>query len=86
MRQTPTNVVTSGMRSIFSSGEAWGAFDGRCSLRSWALRVAHNTAASYVISEWRMNSKLVSFEEIERTLKSVEQEIDEITGVSPMER
>ena len=24
------------------------AFDGRCSLKTWTLRVAHNTAASYV--------------------------------------
>ena len=25
-----------------------GAFDGRCSLRTWVYRVAHNTAASHV--------------------------------------
>lgn len=48
------------------------AFDGRCSLKTWTLRVAHNTAASYVISERRVNAKLVSFEEMERTLESVE--------------
>ena len=52
------------------------AFDGRCSLKTWALRVAHNTAASYVIRERRVNAKLVSFEEIERTMVSVEQPVD----------
>jgi len=52
------------------------AFDGRCSLKTWTLRVAHNTAASYVIREQRVNAKLVSFEEIERTLESVDQPRD----------
>lgn len=47
-----------------------GAFDGRCSLTTWALRVAHNTAASYVIRERRKNSELVSLEEVERTLSA----------------
>jgi RNA polymerase sigma-70 factor (ECF subfamily) len=52
------------------------AFDGRCSLKTWTLRVAHNTAASYVIREQRVNAKLASFEELERTLESVEQPRD----------
>lgn len=43
-------------------------FDGRCSLQTWALRVAHNTAASYVIRERRRNAELVSLEDMERTL------------------
>ena len=51
---------------------SFGAFDGRCSFKTWTLRVAHNTAASYVIREKRTNEKLVSFEEIELTLLSVE--------------
>src|SRR4029077_13293313 len=29
-------------------------FDGRCSLRTWTFRVAHNTAVSYVNRERRM--------------------------------
>jgi DNA-directed RNA polymerase specialized sigma24 family protein len=37
---------------------SFGAFGGRCSLKTWTLRVAHNTAASYVIRERRMNAKL----------------------------
>jgi len=52
---------------------SFGMFDGRCSLKTWALRVAHNTAASYVIRERRMNERLISLEEIEQTLESVEQ-------------
>jgi len=49
---------------------SFAAFDGRCSLKTWALRVAHNTAASYVIRERRINANLVGIEEIERTLTS----------------
>ena len=43
------------------------AFDGRCSLKTWTLRVAHNAAVSYVGREQRANSRLVSLEDIERT-------------------
>ena len=51
---------------------SFAAFDGRCSLKTWTLRVAHNTAASYVIRERRINANLVGLEEIERTLKSAD--------------
>lgn len=40
-------------------------YDGRCSLRTWAYRVAHNVAASHVLRERRIFSSLVSLEEIE---------------------
>jgi RNA polymerase sigma-70 factor (ECF subfamily) len=41
-------------------------FDGRCSLRTWVYRVAHNTAASHVIRERRKKSQtLVGLEELE---------------------
>jgi RNA polymerase sigma-70 factor, ECF subfamily len=49
--------------------KSFQAYDGRCSLKTWALRVAHNTAASYVIRERRTNAKLISFEELEQTLQ-----------------
>jgi RNA polymerase sigma-70 factor (ECF subfamily) len=43
-------------------------FEERCSLRTWVYRVAHNTAASYVIRERRINStQLVGLEELEST-------------------
>src|SRR5581483_1978112 len=35
-------------------------FDGRCSLRTWIYRVAHNTATSYVIRQKRINGPLAS--------------------------
>ena len=41
-------------------------FDGRCSLKTWVFRVAHNTAVSYVNREHRRNAPFVSLEEIER--------------------
>lgn len=52
------------------------AFDGRCSLKTWTLRVAHNTAASYVIRERRRTAELVSLEEIESTLIGSSQPAD----------
>jgi RNA polymerase sigma-70 factor (ECF subfamily) len=40
-------------------------FEARCSVRTWMYRVAHNTAASYVMRQRRSNSRLLSLEEIE---------------------
>jgi RNA polymerase sigma-70 factor (ECF subfamily) len=41
-------------------------FDGRCSLRTWVYRVAHNTAASHVISQRRKKSQtFIGLEELE---------------------
>jgi len=40
-------------------------FEGRCSLRTWVYRIAHNIATSHVIRQHRANSRLVSLEEIE---------------------
>ena len=43
-------------------------FDERCSLRTWVYRVAHNTAASWVVSQKRARTQvLVSLEEAEAT-------------------
>jgi len=42
------------------------AFDGRCSLRTWVYRVAHNIATSHVMRQRRDNSRtLVGLEELE---------------------
>jgi RNA polymerase sigma-70 factor (ECF subfamily) len=51
-------------------------FDGRCSLKTWAFRVAHNTAVSYVNRERRKNTRFVSLEEIERTASGEDREPD----------
>jgi RNA polymerase sigma-70 factor, ECF subfamily len=40
-------------------------FDGRCSLRTWVYRVAHNVATGHVVRQRRMREKLASIEEIE---------------------
>ena len=42
------------------------AFEGRCSLRTWVYRVAHNAAASHVLQSRRAKSKnLVSLDVLE---------------------
>lgn len=42
------------------------SFDGRCSLRTWIYRVAHNAASSHVIRQRRAKSQtLVGLEELE---------------------
>jgi RNA polymerase sigma-70 factor, ECF subfamily len=40
-------------------------FDGRCSLRTWVYRVAHNIATSYVIRPQRHAPVLVGSEQLE---------------------
>ena len=41
-------------------------FEARCSLRTWIYRVAHNTAATYIVRQRRANiSNLSTLEEIE---------------------
>ena len=44
---------------------SFAAFDGRCSLRTWVYRVAHNAATSYVIRQRRNNAPLVSLEDLD---------------------
>jgi RNA polymerase sigma-70 factor (ECF subfamily) len=43
------------------------AFDGRCSLRTWVYRVAHNTGVSWVIRQKRAGPPMVSLEELDAT-------------------
>ena len=40
-------------------------FDGRCALRTWVYRVAHNVAASHVVRQRRICARLVDLEAIE---------------------
>jgi RNA polymerase sigma-70 factor, ECF subfamily len=44
---------------------SFATFDARCSLRTWVYRVAHNAAASYVIGQRRIYSRLVSIEDLD---------------------
>jgi len=46
---------------------SFNGFDGRCSLRTWIYRVAHNVAASHVLRERRAHAQtLVGLEELEQ--------------------
>jgi RNA polymerase sigma-70 factor (ECF subfamily) len=44
------------------------SFDGRCSLRTWVYRIAHNVATSHVIHNKRLTGKLTRLEDLENTL------------------
>lgn len=44
---------------------SFASFDGRCSLRTWVYRVAHNVATSHVIQNKRLTSKLSRLEDFE---------------------
>jgi len=60
----------------FQLWRSFRVFDGRCSVKTWTFRVAHNTAVSYVNRERRENAGFVSLEEIERTAPSEDREPD----------
>ena len=36
---------------------SFNAFEGRCSMRTWVYRIAHNTAASYITRQRRTKNK-----------------------------
>ena len=40
-------------------------FDGRCSVRTWVYRVAHNTATSHTLRRRKANAAFVSLEELD---------------------
>ncbi len=44
---------------------SFGNFDGRCSLRTWVYRVAHNVGASHVVRSRRASTGLVDLEALE---------------------
>lgn len=58
----------------FQLWRSFDVFDERCSLKTWAFRVAHNTAVSYVNKERRQNALFVGLEEIEQTAPSNDRE------------
>lgn len=50
------------------------SFDGRCSLRTWVYRIAHNVGASHVLRARRLTSRLVDLETLEARMSSVDGE------------
>ena len=50
----------------FQLWRSFAGYDARCSLRTWVYRVAHHVAASHILRERRLFSKLVSLEELEQ--------------------
>ena len=50
----------------FQLWRSFQRFDARCSMRTWVYRVAHHVAASHVLRERRIFSRLVSLEELEK--------------------
>jgi RNA polymerase sigma-70 factor (ECF subfamily) len=54
---------------------SFASFEGRCSLRTWIYRVAHNTATSYVVRQRRFSPQtLFSLEDIEAAADTSNQE------------
>src|ERR1019366_6407108 len=49
----------------FQLWRSFHRFDARCSARTWVYRVAHHVAASHVLRERKIFSKLVTLEELE---------------------
>jgi RNA polymerase sigma-70 factor (ECF subfamily) len=49
----------------FQLWRSFQQYDARCSLRTWVYRVAHHVAASHVIRESRIFSRLVTLDDLE---------------------
>jgi RNA polymerase sigma-70 factor, ECF subfamily len=65
---------------------SFGSFDGRCSLRTWVYRVAHNVAASHIVRDRRASARLVSLEELaaEPTVFDGEEHADRMHSVAKL--
>lgn len=63
---------------------SFASFDGRCSVRTWVYRVAHNVAASHVDRERRMRAPFVALEDIPdlTSAQSVSAEVEESEAVT----
>ena len=53
---------------------SFATFDGRCSLRTWVYRVAHNVATSQVLRRRGRAPALVGLDELESMSEAIDQE------------
>jgi RNA polymerase sigma-70 factor (ECF subfamily) len=59
----------------FALWRSFASYDGRCSMRTWTYRIAHNVAASHVLGDRRRGSRaLVSLDALEATSYAVDGE------------
>ena len=54
-------------------------FEGRCSLKTWVYRVAHNTATSVVIRKKMRAPAFVDLEEVEASLQNESEQVHQAT-------
>jgi len=60
----------------FAMWRSFALFDDRCSLRTWVYRVAHNAAASYVLSRRRVKlEQQVDLEELDCADEAADPEV-----------
>jgi RNA polymerase sigma-70 factor (ECF subfamily) len=52
------------------------SFDGRCSLRTWVYRIAHNVGASHVVRSRRLASRLVDLETLEAAISRADPQVE----------
>ena len=62
----------------FAIWRSFGSYDGRCSLRTWIYRVAHNTATSHITRAFRLRQQqFVTLDELSAEPAVREQPADE---------
>jgi RNA polymerase sigma-70 factor, ECF subfamily len=52
------------------------SFDGRCSLRTWVYRIAHNVGASHVVRGRRWTSRLEDLESLDARISAIDGEAE----------
>jgi RNA polymerase sigma-70 factor, ECF subfamily len=70
----------------FQLWRSFAHFDGRCSLRTWVYRVAHNVATGHMIRQRRIRDSLVSIETIEAMPDSNDQAELAVTQAEALDR
>jgi RNA polymerase sigma-70 factor (ECF subfamily) len=65
----------------FALWRSFGRYEGRCALRTWVYRVAHNTATSHITRAVRLGRRrFVTLDDLEAEPPSRESPADEILG------